>query len=190
MIWTEQWAFMHNARCSGHNFKHRVSQQLKVHHPVYEQEHNKKYTRDQWIHQTIGYWKKTTIDHDNWITLVRNPYSRLVSWYYRRWKSSGISFEQYIRMVTQTRTDHIMWMHIPDKIGKNKCRVFHYEDMEKLEDYVGCKFTDTRMNTTNHDAFHTYYTDETREQVYSAYKDEFDMFGYSKYLKESSRAPS
>ena len=32
--------------------------------------------------------------------------------------------------------------------------------------------------------------EETREQVYNAYRDEFDMFGYSKYLKESSRAPS
>ena len=188
MIYTDKWAFMHNARCGGHNFKHRVSQQINVNHPIYDTD--EKYTRDQWIHQTIDYWKNEHgIDNITWITMVRNPYSRLVSWYFRRFHKQW-TFPQYIKNITSTKTDHIMWMHITDKIGDNDCKIFYFENMYALEKYVGCSFADTRMNTTDHAPIDTYYDDDLQEMVYNAYKREFEIFGYSADLKESSSHPT
>ena len=179
MIWTKDWAFMHNARCGGHNFKHRVSDQIEVSHPVYTKQ--SKYTRDQWIHQTIDYWKKEhhISDSITWITMVRNPYSRLVSWYFRRWKKI-LTFDQYIQLVTSQKTDNIMWMHITDKIGAHECRVFYFEDMPELEEYVGVSFSDTIMNSTSHGKnIEEFYNEDTKNAVKNAYAEEFRRFGYS-----------
>ena len=56
---------------------------------------------------------------------------------------------------------------------------FRMEDqLEELEDYVGFSFTDTKHNSTIHDLWETYYTDEMREIVYERYKEDFENFGY------------
>ena len=61
----------------------------------------------------------------------------------------------------------------------NKVMSFRMEDqLEELEYYVGFSFTDTRHNSTIHDSWEIYYTDEMRKIVYERYKEDFERFGY------------
>ena len=72
MIYTDDWAFIHIPKTSGSNFKKRVNGQT----PDIE---------GKWIpdlmHNPVSFWETTEYVHDQYITIVRNPYSRMVSIY-------------------------------------------------------------------------------------------------------------
>ena len=83
MIYTDRWAFCHIPKTSGSNFKKSswdkcMPSRLQIEHIKYPD------TYYLYEHQPISYWVKSGIipEEYQWITIVRNPYSWLVSWYY------------------------------------------------------------------------------------------------------------
>jgi hypothetical protein len=62
-----------------------------------------------------------------------------------------------------------------------KVRAFRLEDqLEQLKEYVGVKYTDVVLNATEHDPWHKYYTERTKQIVYNRYQEDFEYFGYEK----------
>ncbi len=97
MMYTKEWAFIHIPKTSGMNFKKHLKENR--HHAVgYPKLPSPRFM---YIHQPISYWVEngTVPQQYQWITIVRNPYSRLVSWYY---------------FLKQTTIDPVSGKHIAD----------------------------------------------------------------------------
>jgi hypothetical protein len=78
MMYNKEWAFLHIPKTSGSNFKKHLKENMHVGHPKLQD------PRYMFIHEPISFWvdNGTIPEGYQWITIVRNPYSRLVSWYY------------------------------------------------------------------------------------------------------------
>jgi hypothetical protein len=209
MIYTDDWAFLHIPKNAGVNFKRRVPKEL-VRGTNYLPKNIKSKDCYYW-HQPISYQLKNIPQLDNlpWITIVRHPADRLLSWFNfikkRRTEQNktpwNITFESFIKdngikyyfneFIDDKHPWSIFvaekcfwkpydlqckWIYELDNIDV-KC--FRKEDeFEKMEDYVGFKFSDTQYNSTIHDSWETYYTDEMREIVYERYKEDYERLGY------------
>ena len=65
-------------------------------------------------------------------------------------------------------------------IGNNNCTTFRLEDqLPEMEDFVGFKFADTRYNSTEHNPWESYYTDDLKRIVYERYSEDFARLGYT-----------
>ena len=237
MIYTDNWAFLHIPKNAGINFRNRVPKELvrgenyipmqfiadNLQNSIISEPHPlgtfPSYGR--WWHNPISYQLKhiPQLNKLPWITIIRHPADRLVSWFHfvqkrriARGKTSwNITFESFILdnglkemydrgidsynkgvdypMPTHTwplffsyggnwkpQDSQCKWIYELDNIDV-KC--FRKEDeFEKMEDYVGFKFSDTQYNSTIHDSWETYYTDEMREIVYERYKEDYERLGY------------
>ena len=176
MIYTDRWAFQHIPKTSGSNFKIHLKEKCAVSHPTLPD------SRDVWIHQPISYWVDSGIIPEGyqWITIVRNPYSRLVSFYHYLKQRNGDShdidpqsftfqcifhpFEEFIkkdiidydggewwtRFIKDGGLWRNWWTQSKFLEGDHKVRIFHIENLEELEDFVHVKFAHTRYNTSSH----------------------------------------
>ena len=231
MIYTDDWAFVHIPKTGGVNFKQRVHKE-KIKGEFYYPE-NTKVPIYYWWHQPISYQIAHNSDLENkqWITIVRHPADRLVSYYFfikKRMKElyqtniSLLPFEDYIKNnglkiwhendlagywqkfaleggIWKLYYPQCYWVIESSKLTSwtsmlkdstlslgekpvwtSNVLTFRMEDQLKdLEDYVGFRFTDTRHNSSIHDSWETYYTDEMREVVYERYREDFESFGYN-----------
>ena len=207
MIYTDDWAFIHIPKTGGTNFKKRTPKELikggfyypkdtKVplhywyHQPIsYQIEHN------------------SNLSNVQWLTIIRHPSDRLLSLYLflqRRLRQFdlpewNITFEDCIKnngikssyenglggynRWPQCISEGCVWKPHDSQcfwvFESKNVLTFRMEDqLEELEDYVGFNFTDTRHNSTIHDSWETYYTNEMREIMYERYKEDFERFGY------------
>ena len=207
MIYTDDWAFVHIPKTSGVNFKRRVPKEL-VRGEFYNPKNTKvplHYWWHQPISYQIEH--NSNLSNIQWIAIVRHPADRLMSYYLfvkRRLKEFdlpnwNITLEDYIKnngMKSFYENGVNGHNHFPQFVSEggvwkpynsqcywvfefNNVLTFRMEDqLEELEYYVGFSFTDTRHNSTIHDSWETYYTNEMREIVYERYKEDFDRFGY------------
>jgi hypothetical protein len=53
-------------------------------------------------------------------------------------------------------------------------------DLEEMEFYVGFLFSDTKHNSTDHEEWQKYYTNDLRDIVYDRFRVDFDTYGYEK----------
>ena len=190
MMFTDKWAFCHIPKTGGMNFKTRLKEKGEMSFP------DNKYPYTMFLHQPISYWIEigTIPEGYQWITIVRNPYSRLVSWYYFLKQRGKIpSFEQFVKtrfLLTHKGGGHwnefienggtwrMHWEQYRWIKGEQNCKVFHMENLKELEDYTGYKFMDTQHNSTRHGPWEDHYTKETRDIVYERYREAFENFGY------------
>ena len=207
MIYTDDWAFVHIPKTGGVNFKRRVPKELvrgEFHYPK-DTKVPLYYWWHQPISYQIEH--NSNLSNIQWITIVRHPADRLLSFYLfikRRLREFGladwnITFEDYIKnneiksFYENGLNGYNRWPQFVSEGGIwkpydsqcywvfefNKVMSFRMEDqLEELEYYVGFSFTDTRHNSTIHDSWEIYYTDEMRKIVYERYKEDFERFGY------------
>ena len=207
MLYTNDWAFMHIPKNGGVNFKRRVPNKLIKGSFYYPK--NTKVKLYFWWHQPISYQVEhnSNLSNMQWLTIVRHPADRLLSWYLYIKKRLAkfnlldwnITFEDYIKKdglklfyenglnginpwpqfileggVWKPDNSQCYWVS-----ESNNVLTFRMEDqLKELEDYVGFNFADTRHNSTTHNSWESYYTDEMRKIVYDKYKEDFERFKY------------
>lgn len=139
-------------------------------------------------------------------SVVRNPYSRLVSAYtYRKsiilnGSNSELgdfsSFVQYLNMEKNTRCNvfnrHLETQSsfLKDETGNISpiIKIFKTEDMKEcmsnIKDITGVSFSNLYWSKRSpiSEEYQKVYTPETKEIVYNFYKEDFDNFGYSPEL--------
>jgi hypothetical protein len=198
---------VHIPKTGGVNFKRRIPKKLirgEFHYPK-DTKLPLYYWWHQPISYQIKY--NSNLANIPWLTIVRHPADRLLSFYLfikRRLREFGlldwnITFEDYIKnngiksFYENGLNGYNRWPQFVSEGGIWKsydsqcCWVFESKNvltfrmedqLEELEDYVGFHFTDTRHNSTIHDSWEIYYTDEMREIVYERYKEDFERFDY------------
>jgi hypothetical protein len=100
LIYCDKWNFLHIPKTGGINFKvcatelNRGANPLTISKPIYPQKRHREVIQ----HNPPDYFIDL-IDNlsPNWITLVRNPYSRMVSWYFFLKNRSNSLHAQTIR---------------------------------------------------------------------------------------------
>lgn len=131
-------------------------------------------------------------NEDSWkFCVVRNPYSRLVSfynWTIRLHKYKKISFDQYIKEQYNRGRFRGAWDlqldYMLDKDGKNLIdKIFKFETMSKeIPNYFNITAKFPHLNSSHDSDYRNYYNDELQEIVYNKLKDDFDYLGYDKCL--------
>lgn len=121
---------------------------------------------------------------------VRNPYERLVSWYFACKKNAKTWNSPLARHVVKCKTfsDLIYNPHekiiIPqykkvegiDFIG----RFENFEvDMRKVCDKLGIPSIREKANTSEHEHYYAYYTPETKKIVTEWFKEDLERFNYA-----------
>ncbi|SUZ54714.1 uncharacterized protein METZ01_LOCUS7568 [marine metagenome] len=213
MFYTDKWSYLHIPKCGGVNFKTRANVS-KYHFPLHSDMGDKQ--RHLWQHEPIDYYNKLLPDLPPWITIIRNPYSRLLSWFFfvrmRReehkeyvkkeykkdigmwpWDFEDFIIENALWKMSSHPKNKSPWIDFKrdggqwqmnwtqsQHIGHNECITFRLEDqLPEMEDFVGFKFADTRHNSTPHNPWESYYTDDLKRIVYERYSEDFARLGYT-----------
>ena len=161
--------------------------------------------------KTIGHFQSLEQNYvrnkDYKFTVVRNPYSRLVSAYYYL-KNGGSknsldlsyqkilenyktfpdfveNFDKHINEIVHLRPQH----EFVTKKGSNKIlvdKVLHTESLDEEYKQLCKKFelncdAIPLTNTSKHKDYKSYYTPELYEKVFKVYQKDFEVFDYSKW---------
>ena len=129
--------------------------------------------------------------------VVRNPWDRVVSaWayekrnpfrYMRRWMTrDSPSFDEFVRNLSSYYLVESAWFSwatpqktwIPDGVTYLLRFETLSEDFRVIQDLFGCSVPLPHDNRTDHDAYRSYYTDETRALVADMFKEDIEAFGY------------
>lgn len=196
LCYNDNWAFVHIPKNAGSSFKDCYkpwSPKLPLRQ------------RELWAHQTPQWFINLVpeLAKLRWVGIVRNPYARMVSWFFflRERQAQGISpldwnemtFEYWLK-TDQLSNSHktqkykslsangLTWRPIwQQKKWTQNVEVYRCEDqLHMLEDVVGFKFKHNFDNVSKHEDWQTYYTEELKEIVYKNYKEDFELFEYSK----------
>jgi len=187
MIRTEKWAFCHIPKNGGTNFVMRSPYEMD------------KTLNNMSRHNLPSYFNDVDVP---WIAIIRNPYSRYLSWYLFATKRSielklphvwNYTFEEFVKLDLFKQPETSADKFISSKGGNwhrwwpqhywtdHGIKTFKLEtDLEEMEFYVGFRFSDTKHNSTEHEDWQQYYTDELKEIVYDRFRVDFDTYGYEK----------
>lgn len=152
-------------------------------------------------HAPLSFWKKMGIVNDHKIfTIVRNPYTRLVSWYNEVKRDGGRTDVPFKNLVLDEEYNEILeWF--PYKCFSNKTNQIDYFidldggirldkfykmecDLEKIESDFGISNINAyKYNTASYDKkYEELYDDELIEWVQRTYSRDFEYFGYETEL--------
>ena len=121
-------------------------------------------------------------------TIIRNPYDKMVSWYFYLKRNLGenyntVEFNEWVK-------DPIKFWHADDPISflKPQCdwidhtvEIVKFENINKeLNDFFGEKINLPITNKSNHDHYSTYYSRKSLDIIYDRYKKDFEKYNYKK----------
>ena len=121
-------------------------------------------------------------------TIIRNPYDKMVSWYFYLKRNLGenydiIDFNEWIKDPSK------LW-HIDDPISYLKpqhewiddtVEIIKFENInEELNIFFGKEIELPITNKSNHDHYSTYYNRESLDVIYDRYKKDFEKYNYKK----------
>jgi hypothetical protein len=123
--------------------------------------------------------------------VVRNPWDRVVSlWaFWKKIKKTDVPFDTFVRNLGNYKFAEQSWFTFdqPQKAwfpnGVTHLLKFETleEDFKVIQEKLGCNEPLPRLNTSEHDDYHTYYTPETWDIVANVFKDDIEEFGYTNY---------
>jgi hypothetical protein len=174
---------MHIGKTGGSSIEHRFGRRMDA--PVKEGHY---FWGKHWKPQKI----KKEWGEDRWneyfkFSFVRNPWDRMVSMFffrrdYRKMISIHTDFEEFTRRFLQQRSNwkQIAWfqgcLDEFDFIGRFE-RL--NEDYEYICNQIGAEPTPLpHLLKTDHEHYTEYYTDELRDLVGDAFKEDVETFGY------------
>ena len=121
-------------------------------------------------------------------TIIRNPYDKMVSWYFYLKKQLGeqynvIEFNKWIK-------DPSKFWHINDPISFLKpqydwiddtVEIIKFENLNKeINSFFNKKINLPVTNKSNHHHFSYYYDKKSSDIIYNRYKKDFDKYNYKK----------
>ena len=120
-------------------------------------------------------------------TVIRNPYDKMVSWYFYLKRNLGdynvIEFNDWI-------IDPLKFWHADDPVSflKNQHEwiddtvvVIKYENLNKeINNFFNKKIDLPVMNKSNHKHYLKYYNKKSLNIIYDRYKEDFKKFNYKK----------
>ena len=156
------------------------------------------------VQQSVARARLNKYKYKDIFTVVRNPYSRLVSIYFFLKKKMSehvhilrnedltlpfkiLTFNQFVKFFLLEVDMRFLWMNyymfFPqnswiDKF-KNKVIVFKQEEKEKIEKYLKYKLPHENVNTIKL-KYSSLYNDELKKIVYTFFEEDFENFKYSK----------
>jgi len=132
--------------------------------------------------------KMTLVKTPETFTVVRNPWDRVVSlWaYWNKVRKTNVPFDDFVRNLHTYKFNENSWFTfdqpqkawIPDGVTYLLKFETLDQDFVQIQTLLGCTDPLPRVNTSQHDDYHTYYTDETRDIVSQVFKDDIEAFGY------------
>ena len=114
-------------------------------------------------------------------TIVRNPYDRIVSWYFFIKKLNNLTnttFREYAKTNVLKSAEILKPQHewIDDTV-----KTLSFENLEKeLSDFFNKKIKLKTINKSKHKHYLDYYNQETLDIVYERYKEDFEKFNYKR----------
>lgn len=132
------------------------------------------------------------INENSWkFCVVRNPYSRVVSffnWMQQLSKYRNISFDEFVKKsynigrasgVWNLQTEYMLDSNNNNLINK----VFKFETMKNdISQYFEISAKFPHLNKSTSDDYRLYYTGELQEIVYNNLRQDFELLGYNKCL--------
>lgn len=140
-----------------------------------------------------------SVKHDKYFKFgfVRNPWDRMVSCYFN--KVASKSYPPFRKCFGMTFTEFVKHLEKRDLESGDchirlQCRFFpaleqmdfigrienFTEDFQYLMTILGLNTADIpRKNSTSHDHYSTYYTEETRDIIERLYQEDIETFGYT-----------
>jgi hypothetical protein len=122
-------------------------------------------------------------------TVVRNPWDRVVSlWaFWNKTNRMNTPFDTFVRNLHTYKFNEQSWFTFdqPQKAwfpnGVTYLLKFETleEDFKVIQGKLGCNEPLPKINTTEHDDYRTYYTQETWDIVANVFKDDIEEFGYT-----------
>ena len=121
-------------------------------------------------------------------TIIRNPYDKMVSWYFYLKRNLGenyniVEFNDWI-------IDPLKFWHADDPVSflKNQHEwiddtvvVIKYENLNKeINNFFNKKIDLPVMNKSNHKHYLKYYNKKSLNIIYNRYKEDFKKFNYKK----------
>ena len=133
---------------------------------------------------------KFKIIYDNYrkFTIIRNPYDKMVSWYFYLKRNLGenyniIEFNKWIK-------DPAKFWHADDPVSylkpqfewvDNTVEIIKFENINKeLNNFFGEIISLSITNKSNRDHYLEHYNKESLNIVYERYKEDFEKFNYKK----------
>ena len=133
--------------------------------------------------------KKFKNSYNNYrkFTIIRNPYDKMVSWYFYLKRNLGdynvIEFNNWIK-------DPSKFWHINDPISylkpqyewiNNTVEIIKFENLNKeLNKFFNKQINLPITNKSNHKHYLEYYNTESLDIIYNRYKKDFKKFNYKK----------
>ena len=133
--------------------------------------------------------KKFKNSYNNYrkFTIIRNPYDKMVSWYFYLKRNLGdynvIEFNNWIK-------DPSKFWHINDPISylkpqyewiNNTVEIIKFENLNKeLNKFFNEKINLPIINKSNHKHYLEYYNKQSLNIIYKRYKKDFEKFNYKK----------
>ena len=120
-------------------------------------------------------------------TIIRNPYDKMVSWYFYLKRNLGdhnvIEFNEWIK-------DPSKFWHANDPASYLKSQhewiddtvvLIKYENLdEELNQFFNEEIDLPVINKSNHDHYLKYYNNKSLNVIYNRYKEDFKKFNYKK----------
>ena len=116
---------------------------------------------------------------------VRNPWERMVSYYFMDRYSNGISFLEFVKLIPiRSKLEYRMLPYITDSTGKIAVDFLGryenlQEDFNEVCDKMGvCRRDLSNYNETNHGSYADYYDEESFKLVSKMFKADIREFNY------------
>tara|TARA_R100000742_G_C4221744_1_gene45347 strand:- start:41 stop:577 length:537 start_codon:yes stop_codon:yes gene_type:complete len=120
-------------------------------------------------------------------TIIRNPYDKMVSWYFYLKKQMGldniIEFSEWIKEPSKLwhANDPICFLDPQHTWVDDTVVLIRYENLnEELDKFFGEKINLPITNKSDHKHFSCYYNKKSSDIIYNRYKEDFDKYNYKK----------